>query len=461
MTDAARALLSLLLAALWQDVLVALVAYVLLALAGRRLNAATRYAVLQCALVAMVAVLLLTVFSHAAPHVPGSGIGTVPALGPAAHAAANAASGGALHRTDVSIASSDALVLAIAGGWLAGVLAFASRIVAGAWRLSRLAARSTRLADRGRARLLASPVVTMPLAFGLFVPTVVVPAELAERGGDDVECVILHELAHLRRGDAWANAWERLVQAVLFFDPAVWLVLRAIAFEREAACDDWAVAQSGDADGYARSLASFALRAANRRTLVACNLAGFGRTIFARLRRLEDARRNGTVTVTVTRFALGGFTLVLVMLAVGIQLLAPPIALAAHDRAVATVTAPDPCARIVKGPPFPSNVPPGLRTDVEIRVSSRGTVSSPTVIASSGNARFDRIMAADARQMLVAIGKTVPPHCNAPLADTYRMSLESGVRTGNDANGIRMTTKSDRMEKPVTIIWRAPHPTGR
>ena len=291
----------------------------------------------------------------------------------------------------------------------------------------------------------------MPLAFGFIAPAVIVPAELAAAGGEEFECVLLHELAHVRRCDTWANAFERLVQAVLFCNPAVVLVLRAIAFEREAACDDWAVVQSRDVDAYARSLASFALRRAEYRTLVACGVSAFGRATVARLRRLEDEHRNGAVTFA--RSVLGGFVIVLLALALSIQMFAPSIALATETPVVAVAIPSDGCPKNVPGPPqLPRSIPEGLRSDVTVHVSAGGTVGEATLDKSSGNAVLDRLAGSGARQLLVAVGKTIPPHCNAPKPGTYSIARESGpVRKDGATRESRWTVKADWMKKPVVM----------
>jgi beta-lactamase regulating signal transducer with metallopeptidase domain len=446
----ARGLLDFLLAALWQDACIALVVGALLAVAGRRVNARTRALMLQCAVLTMVAVPLATTVSHAVSRAPGEDRAVVTQLG-AAPAAAPAHDAAAVAPQPIRIPSSDAVVLVADAAWLIGFIAFALRVAAGGLQLARLVRRSTRLADRDGVRVFASPDLAMPLAFGLFAPSVMVPAELVMLGGDDLECVLLHEIAHVRRRDAWANACERLVQAVLFFNPAVLLTLRAIAFEREAACDDWAVERSHDLDAYARGLASFALRRAEDQIAVACGVTGFGRATVARLRRLEDPQRNGAVTLA--RPVLGGFSIVLVALALSIHMFAPSIALATENPVVAVVGSDDPCPKIVPGPPqLPKSVPAGLRSEVEVRVSPQGTVATPTLETSSGNAAFDRLTSSGARQFLLAIGKTIPPHCNAPVPGTYRMSQQSGVlRAGGRTRSSRWTIQSDRMKKPIVL----------
>ncbi len=98
-------------------------------------------------------------------------------------------------------------------------------------------------AARGIA-LLASDTLPAPLAVGLFRPAIVVPrALLAALDGGQLRFVLLHELAHLRRGDLWAALLLRVVRVAWFFHPAPWIAGRLLLREREHACDDAALAR--------------------------------------------------------------------------------------------------------------------------------------------------------------------------------------------------------------------------
>lgn len=70
-----------------------------------------------------------------------------------------------------------------------------------------------------------------------------------------MDCVLLHEAAHLVRYDDWINLIARAVRAVMALHPAARWILRQIEREREMACDDWVVAYTGRAYSYAESLA--------------------------------------------------------------------------------------------------------------------------------------------------------------------------------------------------------------
>ena len=71
---------------------------------------------------------------------------------------------------------------------------------------------------------------------------------------DQLQAVIAHELAHIRRLDAFVNVFQVCVETLLFYHPAVWWLNKRIRAEREHCCDDIAVSVCGNAVEYARAL---------------------------------------------------------------------------------------------------------------------------------------------------------------------------------------------------------------
>src|SRR6185436_5470497 len=79
----------------------------------------------------------------------------------------------------------------------------------------------------------------VPLVAGLVKPMILLPVALASSlAPDQLEALLAHELAHLRRFDLLVNLLQRVAEAFLFFHPAVWYVSRRISSERENCCDD-------------------------------------------------------------------------------------------------------------------------------------------------------------------------------------------------------------------------------
>jgi beta-lactamase regulating signal transducer with metallopeptidase domain len=109
--------------------------------------------------------------------------------------------------------------------------------------------------------LCVSDRVSVPTAVGLFCPAVVLPAwALSDLAASDLNSVLVHELAHLRRRDDWTNLLQKVVRAVFFFHPAVWWIESRLSLEREMACDEHVLANSEDPRAYAECLVSLAER---------------------------------------------------------------------------------------------------------------------------------------------------------------------------------------------------------
>src|SRR6266446_6351559 len=94
-----------------------------------------------------------------------------------------------------------------------------------------------------------------PAVLGWFRPVVLLPVRaLTGLTEEQIEAVIAHELAHIRRFDCFVNLFQIATEKLLFYHPAVWWVSQRIRAEREHCCDDEAIAICGDAVNYARAL---------------------------------------------------------------------------------------------------------------------------------------------------------------------------------------------------------------
>lgn len=105
-----------------------------------------------------------------------------------------------------------------------------------------------------RAELLLSHRERMPIVGGVLRPFVLLPEAALGWEEGRLRRVLLHELAHVRRRDIAALALGRLVCAVFWFHPGVWLALRTMRREAELACDDDVLAAEGSALDYADDL---------------------------------------------------------------------------------------------------------------------------------------------------------------------------------------------------------------
>jgi len=184
--------------------------------------------------------------------------------------------------------------------WLAGVILLSLRMICG-WAYSRrLKSYGTgslpdewqiRFAELCRnvrvlrpVRLLESAVIQVPAVIGWLRPVVLIPASaLVGLAPRQLEAVIAHELAHIRRYDYLVNLLQAAVEILLFYHPAVWWVSREIRQEREHCCDDVAVEVCGDALIYARALIEIeSLRDAGMRLAMAAD----GGSLLSRIQRI-------------------------------------------------------------------------------------------------------------------------------------------------------------------------------
>jgi len=166
--------------------------------------------------------------------------------------------------------------------WVVIAAAGLAKIVLGFWQLHQLRGTCTPLnvndlhpglratlsanSLRRQIQILVSARLRVPAAIGFIRPAIVIPAwALDELKPAELNAVILHELAHLRRWDDWTNLAQKLVSAILFFHPAVWWIGRGLAREREMACDDFVLAATADHRGYAQCLVSVAEKSFLRR----------------------------------------------------------------------------------------------------------------------------------------------------------------------------------------------------
>lgn len=183
--------------------------------------------------------------------------------------------------------------------WLVGVLAFALRALGG-WLLverlyrkereqlqpsllARCGALQMRLGIKRTVRFHLSRAIDVPAVIGWFRPVVLVPVTALTRlSPEQLEAILAHELAHIRRLDSFVNLFQIAAETLLFYHPAVWWVSRTIRVERENCCDDIAVTICGDAGIYARALTVVE----SWRTIPAFAMAANGSPLKFRIERL-------------------------------------------------------------------------------------------------------------------------------------------------------------------------------
>lgn len=150
---------------------------------------------------------------------------------------------------------------------------------------------ASRLDVRRPVRLVRSDRATVPLVAGWLRPVVVLPTSLLTGlPAADLEAILAHELAHVRRHDYLVNLLQISAESALFFHPAVWWLSARIRRERELCCDDLAAAAVGGRGAYARSLLTVAGEVTGQRLVAAS-----GGSLVERIRHLTDAEPRGPV----------------------------------------------------------------------------------------------------------------------------------------------------------------------
>jgi len=159
------------------------------------------------------------------------------------------------------------------------------------------------VAVKRNVKLKISSMHRSPVLLGFFHPVVLLPAgkqgEMAE-----TEAILRHELAHVRRRDDWVNLAQHLIQALLFFHPAVWWISRQLSIQREIACDDYVLQQGGRPRAYALLLADLASRIKTGRPLLALGVTTSKSQLQERIDMILNPHRDTSPRLAKSRLGL-------------------------------------------------------------------------------------------------------------------------------------------------------------
>jgi beta-lactamase regulating signal transducer with metallopeptidase domain len=254
---------------IWQGA--ALAALFAVAMAACR-SAAARYALAVGALVLMMASPVITFVwlqRETIPAVRSGAQGSLPWAGKAAQHALVAAVSGA--PAAASLSAQPTAMLWLVELWFLGVLILSLRTAGGLLLIERMRRKEIKPIGQGlyrrcmelQRRMGFDRVIRYcechrldaPAVLGWFRPVVLLPMRaLSGMNEQQIEAVIAHELAHIRRLDCFVNLFQIAVETLLFYHPAVWWVSQRVRAERENCCDDEAISICGDAVVYARAL---------------------------------------------------------------------------------------------------------------------------------------------------------------------------------------------------------------
>jgi len=190
----------------------------------------------------------------------------------------------------ISIVGAMLFWVRLIGGWMAAasMRSVQVRPATEEWQ-KRIGELALRIRVSAPVRLLVSAKVQVPAVIGWIRPVILIPlGALAGLPAEQIEGLLLHELAHISRHDYLVNIVQGIAEALLFYHPAVWWVSGHIRAEREHCCDDIAVSATGDALNYASALAELeSSRQLSARAVMAVNRG----SLKARIARLLGESR--------------------------------------------------------------------------------------------------------------------------------------------------------------------------
>jgi HEAT repeat protein/beta-lactamase regulating signal transducer with metallopeptidase domain len=157
--------------------------------------------------------------------------------------------------------------------WTIGALAIVGRVLLGLAAVQWMSRRTGLVSDapwltlaremasqlglRG-VRFLRSGAASMPMAWGIVRPSVLMPADADTWPDDRLRIVLLHELAHVKRRDCLTHLFAQIACAAHWFNPLAWMAVRRLRAERERACDDLVLAAGTRGSDYADQLLEIA-----------------------------------------------------------------------------------------------------------------------------------------------------------------------------------------------------------
>jgi bla regulator protein BlaR1 len=106
-----------------------------------------------------------------------------------------------------------------------------------------------------KVKLMISEHIQVPVMIGFLKPLIILPVIMFNNlTAEQLEAILLHELAHIKRNDYLLNIFQSIVETILFFNPFVWLISKNIRIEREHCCDDLVITGKIHPLHYAKAL---------------------------------------------------------------------------------------------------------------------------------------------------------------------------------------------------------------
>ena len=275
-----RAFCWTLLHSLWEGMLLAMLAGIIMALT-RKATPALRYNLFSTLFISFIVVSIVTFYWQLGvdaaglnpvpmiiQHESGQSMGTIPVN------QGSDASGGFVNLLDQVAGYLNAHASIVAAIWFVVFSARLIRLLASFGYTQRIRNYRTHPVDEfwikrinhlagklqisRRIALLESEMVSVPVMTGIFKPMILLPISLVTQlKPDEVEAIILHELAHIRRKDYFVNMLQHFAEIIFFFNPAVLWLSSLIRDEREHCCDDLAIKETRSKEKFIRALVVF------------------------------------------------------------------------------------------------------------------------------------------------------------------------------------------------------------
>ncbi len=288
--------------------------------------------------------------------------------------------------------------------------------------------------------LRVSTAVDVPVAVGFRRPAIMLPLRVVrDASAADLDQIVLHEHAHLNRYDDWTNLMECAIASALWFNPVIWFLLHRISLEREIACDDRVIAQTGRTHRYATCLWNLVRTSSLPSSAVlAPGVLFTSKQLATRIERLLDPRRDAVPRLSPT------MTILIALVGIAAVVLqmqrAPAIALTSYD-----VRRPQPLRGISPAPlrsvpaPAPSAAPSAAPP---ARRSPLGRSPFPSRIASP--AVKERNRGGDRQKRLQRRVRTAPQnayrtgrHAQAAVRRANLKRNVTGAVASNDVTRLR------------------------
>lgn len=153
-----------------------------------------------------------------------------------------------------------------------------------------------RLGIRKTVNVYISNFVNSPVTIGFIKPLILLPmAAVNQLTPGQMEAILLHELAHIKRHDYLVNLWITLIQTILYFNPFVKLFIKQIEREREKSCDETVIHFQYDPHGYASAL--LMLEKTNSSTSIALAAKGKKNDLLHRIETILGIHRSASLSI--------------------------------------------------------------------------------------------------------------------------------------------------------------------